>query len=93
MIVNRRAQEYRNSVLEDLRQECIEIEESMNEPDQNEISGLNKRLELQRVQREYNNYNSVSLYPLQISILTRLLGSVVLPIFFMLVELYLPDLL
>lgn len=93
VIVNRRAQEYRDSVLEDLRQEYLEIEESMKGPGQNEISELNKRLELQRVQREYNNYNSVSLYPLQISILTRLLGSVVLPIFFMLVELYLPDLL
>lgn len=91
-IVNRRAQEYRDSVLEDLRQEYSEIEKSMEEPNQNEISELNKRLELQRVQRNYENYNSVSLYPLQLSILTRLLGSVVLPIFFMVVELYLPNL-
>lgn len=93
MIVNRRAQEYRDSVLEDLRQEYGEIEKSMKEPDQNEIAELNKRLELQRVQRNYENYNSVSLYPLQLSILTRLLGSVILPVFFMVVELYLPDLL
>lgn len=92
-IVNRRAQEYRDSILEDLRQEYTELEQATNSPEENEIAELNKRLELQRLQRTYENYNSVNLYPLQLSILTRLAGSVILPIFFMLVELYLPDLL
>ena len=93
VIVNRRAQVYRDSVLEDLRKEYREIERSMKEPDIDQISELNKRLELQRVQRNYENYNSVSLYPLQLSILSRLIGSIVLPIFFLLAELYLPNLL
>jgi len=92
MLVNRRAQEYRDSVLEELREEHSRIESSMKEPNQDEISELNKRLELQRVQRNYENYNSVSLYPLQLSILTRLLGSVILPILFMVIEIYLPNL-
>lgn len=92
-LVNRRAQEYRDSVLEDLRQQYAELEQTMKEPDQDEISELNKRLELQRIQRNYENYNSVSLYPLQMSILTRLAGSIILPIFFIVVEIYLPNLL
>lgn len=92
-IVNRRAQEYRDSILEDLRQQYAELEQAMNSPHENEIAELNKRLELQRLQRKYESYNSVSLYPFQLSILTRLAGSVVLPIFFMMIELYLPNLL
>jgi hypothetical protein len=91
-IVNRRAQEYRDSVLEDLREEYYRIEQATNDPDQDELSELNKRLELERVQRNYDNYNSVSLYPLQLNILTQLIGSVILPILFMFVEFYLPNL-
>jgi len=90
-LVNRRAQEYRDSILEDLRQQYIEIEEKTQGPEKNQISELNKRLELQKVQNKYDNYNSVKLYPLQLSILTRLAGSVILPVLFMLLELYLPN--
>jgi len=90
-LVNRRAQEYRDSILEDLRQQNIEIEEKTQGPEKNQISELNKRLELQKVQNKYDNYNSVKLYPLQLSILTRLAGSVILPVLFMLLELYLPN--
>jgi hypothetical protein len=93
VIVNRRAQQYRDSILEDLREQYTEIERSMESPTDDNISELNKRLELQRVQRNYDNYNSVSLYPLQLGVLARLIGSVVLPIFFMVVEIYLPNLL
>jgi hypothetical protein len=91
-IVNRRAQEYRDNVLEDLREEYHRIENATNDPNQNELSELNKRLELERVQRNYENYNSVSLYPLQLSIITKLIGSVILPILFMFIEFYLPNL-
>lgn len=92
-LVNRRAQEYRDSVLEDLRQEYADIEKKTQGLEKDQISELNKRLELQKVQNKYDNYNSVKLYPLQLSILTRLAGSVILPILFMLVELYLPNVL
>jgi hypothetical protein len=92
-IVNRRAGEYRDAVLDDLRQQYAEIEREIEGPDRDEISELNKRLELQRVQRNYDNYSSVSLYPLQLSILTRLAGSIFLPILFMVIEIYLPNLL
>jgi hypothetical protein len=91
-IVNRRAQEYRDNVLEDLREEYHRIENATNDPNQNKLSELNKRLELERVQRNYENYNSVSLYPLQLSIITQLIGSVILPILFMFIEFYLPNL-
>jgi hypothetical protein len=92
-LVNRRAQEYRDSVLEDLRQQYADIEKKTQGLEKDQISELNKRLELQKVQNKYDNYNSVKLYPLQLSILTRLAGSVILPILFMLVELYLPNVL
>ena len=91
-IVNRRAQEYRDSVLEDLRREYMDIDKKTQGPENDQISELNKRLELQKVQNQYDNYNSVKLYPLQLSILTRLVGSVILPILFMFVEIYLPNL-
>ncbi|GAA5430722.1 hypothetical protein [Haloarcula japonica] len=91
-IVNRRAQEYRDAVLEELREEYHQIEQDTNDPDQNELSELNKRLELERVQRNYDNYNSVSLYPLQVNILFQLIGSVILPLLFMFIEFYLPNL-
>lgn len=92
-LVNRRAQEYRDSILEDLRQQYLDIEAKTQDPENDRISELNKRLELQKVQNKYDNYNSVRLYPLQLNILTRLVGSIVLPILFMLLELYLPDIL
>lgn len=91
-IVNRRAQEYRDSVLEDLRQQYAELEREIHGHDDDKLSELNRQLELQRVQRNYENYNSVNLYPLQLGILTRLAGSVVLPILFMIIEIYLPNL-
>lgn len=91
-IVNRRAQEYRDNVLEDLREEYNRIENATNNPNNDELSELNKRLELERVQRNYDNYNSVSLYPLQLNMITQLIGSVILPILFMFVEFYLPNL-
>ena len=89
-IVNRRAQDYRDAKLEELRQRYLAIQRRINEPERDEISELNKRLELQRVQQEYEKFNSVNLYPLQITILTRLLGSVILPILFTVIEFYLP---
>ena len=93
VIVNRRAQRYRDSVLEDLRQQYATVEQQIHTPDKNEISELNKRLELQRVQRNFENYNSVSLYPLQLSILTRLAGSILLPILITIFQIYLSDML
>lgn len=90
-IVNRRAQQYRDSILEDLRQQYIEIEENMDVPQVDDVTELNRRLELQRLQKKYENYDSVNLYPFQLSVLTRLAGSIILPILFMLIEIYLPD--
>lgn len=91
-IVNRRAQEYRDAVLEELRKEHHQLEQATDDPDQDELSELNKRLELERVQRNYDNYNAVSLYPLQVNMLFQLIGSVILPLLFMFIEFYLPNL-
>lgn len=91
-IVNKRAQEYRDSILDDLRQQYANVEQEVIGPDDDEIVELNKKLELQRIRNEFENYNSVSLYPLQFNIITRLIGSIILPILFMVIEIYLPNL-
>jgi hypothetical protein len=91
-LVNRRAQEYRDSILEDIRQQYVEVEQKTQGAEKDNISELNKRLELQKLQNKYDNYDSVRLYPLQLNILTRLVGSVILPVLFMILELYIPNL-
>ena len=92
VIVNRRAQDYRDGILEDLRHQYANLEQEISSSGQDELNELNKRLELQRVQRKYESYNSLRLYPLQIEILTRLAGSILLPILFIFIEFYLPNL-
>ncbi|AZH25176.1 hypothetical protein [Haloplanus aerogenes] len=91
--VNRRAQELRDRKLEELRQEYAEVRAEMGDPGSGELGELNRRLELQRVQNAFDKFNSVRLYPMQIDILTRLAGSLVLPLLFLLLEFYLPELL
>lgn len=88
--VNRRAQTLREAALDDLRERYYATERKMAAPDSDDLAELNRRLELQRIQTKYDNYNAVSLYPLQVSIIVRLIGSVVLPLAFMFVEFYLP---
>lgn len=90
--VSSRAHALRDSALEEIRQEYRQVETEMRTPDHDELSELNRRLELQRLQTKYQNYNSVSLYPLQTSILARLAGSVFLPMLFIFLEFYLPKL-
>jgi hypothetical protein len=45
-------------------------------------------LEIRRARREFEDYQSVQLYPLSIGIITRLISSILLPIFFMVFELF-----
>lgn len=88
--VNRRAQTLREEALDELREQYYTTEQEMAAPDSDDLAELNRRLELQRIQRKYDAYNAVSLYPLQVSIIVRLVGSVVLPLVFMFIEFYLP---
>lgn len=45
-------------------------------------------LEIRRARREFEDYQSVQLYPLSIGIITRLISSILLPIFFIVFELF-----
>ncbi|MFC7226482.1 hypothetical protein N0B31_03630 [Salinirubellus salinus] len=45
------------------------------------------QLEIQRLRREYREYADVKLYPMSVSILAQLVGSVLLPLFFLLLDL------
>ncbi|WP_435194815.1 hypothetical protein [Natronomonas sp. EA1] len=90
--VSLRAHTLRDTALERIRREYRQVEAEMQTPDRDELSELNRRLELQRLQTKYQNFNSVSLYPLQTSILARLAGSVFLPLLFIFVEFYVPKL-
>jgi uncharacterized membrane protein YbaN (DUF454 family) len=45
-------------------------------------------LEIRRARREFEDYQNVQLYPLSIGIITRLISSILLPIFFIVFELF-----
>ena len=46
------------------------------------------QLEIQRARREFRDHQNVQLYPLSIGIITRLVSSILLPIFFILFEFF-----
>lgn len=95
--VNRRAQEIRERELENrqakirrLQAQATDIEESGGGTNETAtMDEVAKRLEMQRLRDEYNEYAGVSLYPLSVGIITRLVSSILLPISFILVDTYL----
>lgn len=89
--VNREAQEVRNEELERLRTMYRQIQSEMADASASDTSELNKRLELQRIRQEFDKLNSVRLYPMEINILTRLGGSVILPLILLFLEFYLSN--
>ncbi|MFB6188238.1 MAG: hypothetical protein ABEI86_15425 [Halobacteriaceae archaeon] len=52
-------------------------------PNTTELIG---QLELQRLRNEYEDYQNVRLYPFQLDILIKLVSSILLPIFFILID-------
>jgi hypothetical protein len=88
--INRQAQQAQERILSELQREYVELEHQLDSVD--EEAQLATRLDLQRLRNRYDDYANVQLYPMQMAILTRLIGSVLLPLFFLVLELYLPDL-
>lgn len=92
--VNRRAQEIRETELERrrakirrLQAQAEDIEARNGDADEAApMDEMAKRLEIQRLRDEFNEYASVNLYPLSVGILVRLASSILLPIFFILFE-------
>lgn len=106
--VNRRAQSIREEILEEkrlrirtLQRGAADLEEA-GQSATGELEGdamvakldeVTKRLEIQRLRDEYTEYASVNLYPMTVSILTRLVSSILMPLFFVLLEAYMGRLL
>lgn len=89
LYVNRRAQEVRDRVLQQKRQKIQELRnQSVVESAGGELSELETQLKIQTLRDDFHEYQSISLYPLSITILTRLASSIFLPIAFTLLETY-----
>lgn len=97
--VNRRAQELREEMLDAHRERIRKLESRLallakegeaDLPD-DELAETNDELlelEIRRARREFEDYQSVQLYPLSIGIITRLASSILLPVLFILFELF-----
>lgn len=89
LYVNRRAQEVRDTVLQEKRQQIQELKaQSSVSSTGGELSELETQLKIQTLRDDFHEYQTVNLYPLSISILTRLASSILLPIGFTLLETY-----
>lgn len=89
LYVNRRAQAIRTEILEQKRSQIKELKQQMSvSSTEGEISELETQLKIQTIREDFRQYEAVKLYPLSISILTRLASSVLLPIVFTVLETY-----
>jgi hypothetical protein len=89
LYVNRRAQEVRDSVLREKRRQIQALKDQSSVGSAGgELSELETQLKIRTLRDDFHEYQSVNLYPLSISILTRLASSILLPIGFTLLETY-----
>ncbi|MEA5388294.1 hypothetical protein VB779_15465 [Haloarculaceae archaeon H-GB11] len=95
--VNQRAQAIREAELEKRRSKIRQLQNHANDLADGDrpsdqaatMDEVAKRLEIQRLRDEFNEYAQVSLYPLSIGIIVRLVSSILLPVFFILFETFL----
>ncbi len=87
--MNRRAQQLRERLLDEHRERIRDLDHRLAVPDdtddpdetavrENELL----QLEIQRARREFRDHQQIQLYPLSVGIVTRLVSSILLPIFF-----------
>jgi ABC-type multidrug transport system fused ATPase/permease subunit len=97
--VNRRAQELREEMLDAHRERIRKLEDrlallatdgeaELPDDDLAETNDELLELEIRRARREFDDYQNVQLYPLSIGIITRLVSSILLPVVFILFELF-----
>lgn len=96
--MNRRAQQLRERLLDEHRARIRDLEARLAVPadagDADEATVRENellQLEIQRARREFRDHQQVQLYPLSVGIVTRLVSSILLPIFFILFELFVTD--
>lgn len=87
--IHHRAKLIRDGILDKLRKKYGELSHKLNTNSQDYTKTVASYLELYRLRSEYLDYKGVSLYPLEIEIFVRLISSVILPIVFLLIQLYL----
>jgi len=89
VLLNRRADEIRQRILDTLRKQYHTIKIEGDEP---EIGGTTTahdpalEAKLQRIRKEYEDYRQLRLYPMNGTILVRLLGSILLPLAFIVID-------
>ncbi len=85
--INRRANEIKQESLNSTREQIHELRTRLlASDDPEEIEPLQMKLDELRTQ--YETYEAVSLYPMSLSIASRLVSSVFLPLFFLVIETY-----
>ena len=85
--INRRANEVKWDVLNGKRERIHDLRARLLAGDDpEEIEAL--QMKLDELREQYDTYDSVSLYPMSLSIASRLVSSVFLPLFFLLFETY-----
>lgn len=92
--INRKAQGIRARELEDRREQIRDLQRETEEvieesSEEKALRETTKRLEIQRLRDEYDEYQTVNLYPLSVGVLARLVSSVLLPVAFVLLRVYL----
>lgn len=90
--MNRRAQEIREAVLEENKQRIRELEAKLAVPDEDDDISIKEhqllQMEIQRARQEFRDNQNVQLYPLSVSIVTRLISSIILPVLFIVFDIY-----
>ncbi|MFT4883270.1 MAG: hypothetical protein ACI8U4_000772 [Natronomonas sp.] len=85
--INRRANEIKRDLLNSKRERIHEIhDELLSKDDAEEMDTL--QIKLEELRTEYDAYDRVNLYPMSLSIASRLVSSVLLPFAFVLFETY-----
>jgi len=80
--VNTRAQDIRDDELtrrrddiRDLREEIRELEQIEDKTDADRLEAVNKRLEIQRLQEEFDEYAALNLYPFSVGIVIQFVSA------------------
>ncbi|MFD1589320.1 hypothetical protein ACFR9U_20270 [Halorientalis brevis] len=85
--INRRANEIKQESLDDKREQIHELRTRLlASDDPEEIEPL--QMKLAELRKQYETYDAVNLYPMSLSIASRLASSVLLPLFFLVIETY-----
>lgn len=88
--IHNRANRLRENILDKKRKELRKIKSKLSTHEKvsstADMKELILELEVQRIRSEYEDYKQVQLYPMQVSIIARLISSIMLPIGFTFLE-------